>query len=57
MVVVMNKLRQPLAVDGDEKAVHFLSREKKELTTEEFNSKGIQEYIDKNKLLVLEINE
>lgn len=58
MVKVLNLLRQPLAVNINEKeSIIFLSREIKELETRQFKSVEVQRYIDKKILLVLEINE
>lgn len=58
MVKVLNLLRQPLAVNINEKeSIIFLSREIKELEMRQFKSVEVQRYIDKKILLVLEINE
>jgi|AntRauTorckE6833_2_1112554.scaffolds.fasta_scaffold00836_24 hypothetical protein len=57
MVKVLNKLRQPLViniVDGED--IHFLSREEKELTEEQFNSKRVQKYVDLEDLIVLSVD-
>lgn len=58
MVKVLNLLKQPLSVNlYQDESIIFLSRETKELTIEQYNSEGIQNYIKKGLLLVLEINE
>lgn len=58
MVKVLNLLKQPLSINlSQDESVIFLSRETKELTIEQYNSEGIQNYIRKGLLLVLEINE
>lgn len=56
MVKLFNKLRQPLVVNivGGED-VHFLSREKKEVSEEVFNSKEIQKYVKDKSLVVLSV--
>ena len=58
MVKVLNLLKQPLSINlSQDESVIFLSRETKELTIEQYNSRGLQNYIKKGMLLVLEINE
>mgnify|MGYP001401619748 FL=1 len=58
MVKVLNLLKQPLSVNlSQDESIIFLSRETKELTIEQYNSEGLQNYIRKGILLVLEINE
>ena len=58
MVKILNRLKQPLSVNISQgESTIFLSRETKELTIEQYNSEGIQNYIRKGILLVLEINE
>ena len=58
MVKVLNLLKQPLSINlSQDESVIFLSRETKELTIEQYNSGGLQNYIKKGMLLVLEINE
>lgn len=58
MVKVLNLLRQPLSVNiSRDRGIIFLARETKELTLEQFNSRGVQDHIDKGMLLILEISE
>ena len=58
MVKVLNLLKQPLSINlSQDDSIIFLSRETKELTIEQYNSEGLQNYIRKGMLLVLEINE
>ncbi|MBO8161153.1 MAG: hypothetical protein H0Z24_05905 [Thermosipho sp. (in: Bacteria)] len=56
MIKVMNKLRQPLAITLDDgNSIIFLAREKKDLTTEQYNSTEVQKHINLGNLIVLEI--
>lgn len=58
MAKLMNKLHQLLPIDlGNGKSIIFLAREKKEITLEDYNSVGIQEYIDKGQLILLELSQ
>lgn len=58
MVTILNKLRQPLPVTiSDTETMIFLSRERKDLTFEQYNSPKIKDYIEKGMLFVLEIKE
>lgn len=54
MILVKNKLNQPLVVNvPNGEAVHFLAKEQKELTTEQFNSPELKRYIDLEYVIVL----
>lgn len=58
MVKVLNRLKQPLSVNiSHDEGIIFLAREVKELTLEQYNSKGVQGYIEKDMLLILEISK
>jgi hypothetical protein len=54
MILVKNKLRQPLVVNVEEgKAVHFLSKEQKEVSVEQFNSPEMKRHVDLENIVVL----
>ena len=53
MVTISNKLRQPLPIIlANKESIHFLAKESKEITQEQFNSPEIQENIEKGNLVV-----
>jgi hypothetical protein len=54
VVTLKNKLRQPLVVnvkEGD--AIHFLSKEQKKVTEEQFNSPELKRHVEMENLVVL----
>lgn len=62
MVTVKNRLKQMLTfnlvggTDDEPKSVIFLSREAKELTTEEFNSPEIKTAVEGKDLIVVKMD-
>lgn len=56
MVTLMNKLRQPLVLNvADGKSIHFLARETKEVSYEDFNSLEVKRHIELGNILVLKM--
>lgn len=54
MVIVKNKLRQPLVINlSTDESVHFLAKEEKELTDEQFNSPELKRHVDLENLVIL----
>jgi len=57
MFTVKNKLNQPLVVNvPEEVAIHFLAKEQRDLTTEQFNAPEIKNYIELEYLIVLRMD-
>jgi hypothetical protein len=54
VVLVKNKLRQPLVINvPNEDAIHFLAKEQKELTDEQFSAPELKRHVDLENIVVL----
>ena len=55
MAKVKNKLRQPLVVNTENGAIHFLARETKEVKDELLSAGELKSHVDKGNLIVVRI--
>ena len=55
MAKVKNKLRQPLTVNTEEGAIHFLSKEVKDVKDEFLTQGEIKNHVEKGNLIVTRI--
>lgn len=54
MFIVKNKLRQPLVINvPNGESVHFLAKEQKEITEEQFASPELKRHVDLENIVVL----
>ena len=57
MVLVLNRLNQPLPVNlKNGKSLHFLAKESKSISFDDFQSTEIKEKVDKGMLVVLRMD-
>lgn len=55
MAQVKNKLRQPLTVNTAEGAIHFLSKQTKEVNDALLSTGELKNHVDKGNLIVIRI--
>lgn len=57
MVEILNRLRQPLVINlNDKTSIHLLSKGRKQITSEQFKSKEIKSHLEKGNIIVLKMN-
>lgn len=58
MVTVLNKLNQPVTVNiTKNRSIHFLAKESKDITFEDFNVPEMKEKVEAKTLIVLKIED
>lgn len=57
MAKVKNKLRQPLVLDTAQGAIHFLSKETKQLDDSILNEAEVKNHVEKGNLIIIRLGQ